>query len=309
MLLITDCIEYAENLFSVNPQWQKKFTNINSGLEKLTYKLFHSEDIYYAEIDADPLWQYAFVVNHSSSSQFSSLIELSQKEPDLPGGILCLARSGDNFKGYRNRNWLSLPGNIHLSAYLTPNQLVDHFHVGFTILAAISVIQALDRISGLEQKASIKWVNDIFIEDAKVSGVLTHTQTMGSKVTDLFIGIGINVETTPDIKDDFFIKKATSINKVLDKAAQANQASVLKNVLKLISKNYSDLLNGKYNQILDTYRERSNIIGKKVIVYSDPLQGKPHKINQGKVLSIGENLELYLEKQIQPVTRGRIVFE
>ena len=310
MLIITDCKDYTEDIFAFTPQWQNNIGTPNSPIiKKLTKKLFQADNLFSTVKKADPLWQYAFIVNHPPGSQFTSLIEFSRKNHNLPGGILCLARSGDNFKGYRNRSWVSLRGNIHLSVYLKPDQIVDHFHVGFTILSAISVIQALDKISALQHKASIKWVNDIFIEDGKVAGVLTQTQTNGEKVADLFIGIGINVETAPVLKDDLFVKRATSIKSHVNNSEQGSLSSVLKNLLESLSLNYKVLLKGQYNLVLDAYRKRSKVIGEKIIVYSDPHQGEPKLIHEGKVLSIGENLELYFENKKQPIVRGRIILD
>jgi len=310
MIIITDCKDYTEFVFAITPKWSKISGIFNPPIIKeITGKIFQTDNLFSTEIKTDSLWKYAFIVNYSPSSQFRSLIELSQDQPDLPSGILCLARSGSNFTGYRNRSWISLPGNIHLSAYLKPNQNVEHFHIGFTILSAISVIEALDKIAGLKNKASIKWVNDIFIEDGKIAGVLTQTQTLGKKVTDLFIGIGINVEKVPVLQDDFFTKKATSIEKHVKKSEQNSFSSVLINLLLSFSSNYKFLLEGNYNQLLDAYIKRSRVIGKKIVVYSDPVYGEPKNINEGKVISIGKNLELYLENQKTPIVRGRIVLE
>jgi biotin-[acetyl-CoA-carboxylase] ligase BirA-like protein len=309
MLIITDCKEYTEDAFAITPGWEKIISTSAPPIVKdINSKLFNTDNLFITDMQKDSLWKYAFIVNHSSSSQFNSLIELSQRHASLPGGILCLARSGDNFTGYKNRSWVSLPGNIHLSAYLKPNQDVDHFHTGFTILSAISVIETLDKIPGLQNKASIKWVNDIFIEDRKIAGVLTQTQTKGKKVTDLFIGIGLNVLKEPLLQGDLVTKKATSIRKHVKENERSSFSYVLKNLLLSLSSNYRFLLEGNYNLILDAYVKKSGIFGKKVAVYSDPSSGEPEKVNEGKVISIGENLELYLENQKAPIVRGRIVF-
>ncbi|KAA3617791.1 MAG: biotin--[acetyl-CoA-carboxylase] ligase [Calditrichaeota bacterium] len=308
MIIITDNKEYSEQIFTSIPNWIRyKKSSYPQALIKITDKFFRSSNLFQTEIESDPIWKYAFVVNHAQSSQFTSLIELSRDECDLPGGILCFARSGDNFKGYRSRSWVSLSGNIHLSAYIKPNQVVDYFHIGFTILSAISVIQSIDKIPNMEKRSQIKWVNDILIDDGKVSGVLTQTQTKANKVTDLFIGIGINVNVIPKLESDFIVKKATSINANLPDSQKTTQGLIAKNLIHALSKNYSLLLKGQYNKILDLYRERSKIIGKKIEVYSDPMQGKPEKNNEGKVVSIGKNLELYLEGKEEPVVKGRII--
>ncbi|MBU0473871.1 MAG: biotin--[acetyl-CoA-carboxylase] ligase [Bacteroidetes bacterium] len=308
MIIITDSKEYSETIFTITEKWRTNTTNENLPIiNKIIPKLFQTDNLFFAEIESDSLWKYAFIVNHSPISQFTSLIELSKDNPDLPSGILCLANSGDNFKGYRNRSWISLAGNIHLSAYLKPNQIVDHFHIGFTILSAISVIEALDKIIGLEKKASIKWVNDIFIDNRKVAGVLTQTKTLGNEVTDLFIGIGVNVNETPELENDLVIKKATSIKTHINSINHLDISSIFNNLLASLTKNYENLLDGNYNKIIDAYRIRSNVLGKNITVYSDPIKGEPQIINNGKVISIGNNLELFLENNNNPVVKGRIV--
>lgn len=310
MLIITDTKEYAEIIFSNTPYWKSVDGNFSLPcIKKINEKLFQTDKLFVTEIETDSLWKYVFIVNHSHISQFTALIELAQDEPDLPSGILCLANSGDNFKGYRNRNWISLAGNIHLSAYLKPNQIVDHFHIGFTILSAISVIEALDKVIGLEEKASIKWVNDIFINDGKVAGVLTQTQTLGKEVTDLFIGIGVNVNEAPKLENDLVIKQATSLKAHVNNSDYLDISLVFSNLLSSLTTNYKILLNQNYSKILDEYRGKSKIIGEKIVVYSDPVQGEPQIINKGKVISIGDNLELFLENKSDPVVRGRIFFE
>lgn len=310
MLIITDTKEYAEKIFTNTPYWKSDDVNFSlPSIKKIIEKLFQTDNLFFAEIESDSLWKYAFIVNHSPISQFASLIELSKDNPDLPSGILCLANSGDNFKGYRNRSWVSLAGNIHLSAYLKPNQIVDHFHIGFTILSAISVIEALDKIIGLEKKASIKWVNDIFIDNGKVAGVLTQTKTLGNEVTDLFIGIGVNVNETPKLENDLVIKKATSIKTHINSTNHLDIYSIFNNLLSSLTKNYKNLLDGNYNKIINAYRIRSNVLGKNITVYSDPIKGESQIINKGKVISIGNNLELFLENNNRPIVKGRIVLE
>lgn len=308
MVIITDSKEYAENIFGITSSWRNNIEYSNETvINSIINKLFQNNNFFTTEIEFDSLWQYAFIVNHAPSSQFTALIKLSKDEPDLPSGILCLAASCDNFKGYRNRSWVFLPGNIHLSVFIKPNKIVQNFHIGFTILSALSVIEAIDKISELENQASIKWVNDILIDDGKVAGVLTQTQTVGKQETNLFIGIGINVKTTPVIEDDFIVKKATSINEHIIQKSENNEALILNNLLQFLSKNYQLLLNGKYNKILCGYRNRSEIVGKDIVVYSDPIEGEPQMIKSGKVESIGDNLELFLENQKEPVVRGRII--
>ena len=113
-------------------------------MQDLAENLFRANTIYETWLNADSIWKYFFIVEHSQQSQFEALRDLVREKQEFENGILCLARSGDHFKGYRNRTWVAVPGNIHLSVLLKPNQPIAHFHTGFTILAANSAIQALD---------------------------------------------------------------------------------------------------------------------------------------------------------------------
>ena len=171
-------------------------------------------------------------------------------------------------------------------------------------LSAVSVIETIDSLKGLQGKTAIKWVNDILINKAKVSGVITQTQTQGENVTGVFLGIGINVLTTPKVEQDLFVPQVTSLND----HASCSETSILKSLLNNISKNYQLLINNGYNKILEEYRKRSIIIGKEINIYSDPADGAPKVIASGKVNRIGENLELFLEGIQDPINRGRIKF-
>ncbi|KAA3611394.1 MAG: biotin--[acetyl-CoA-carboxylase] ligase [Calditrichaeota bacterium] len=310
MLFFTDCKSFTEHLFNIHPPWQN-YSGMPQDpvLKKLIPEFFRSGNLFTTANKSGSLWRYVIIADDAQNSQFSTLIEFVKNEADLPGGILCLARTGKNFTGFRNRNWISLPGNLHLSAYLKPDQVVENFHTGFTILSALSVIQTLDKIPGLQNKASIKWINDILINNCKISGVLTHTRAVETKITDLFLGIGINIESTPQLDEALFTKKATSIKEHIAKPTSESLPSILDNLLQNLAINYKLLLNGQYRTILDLYRKRSMIIGKNIEVYSDPQQGEPVKINSGKVTSIGDNLELFLEHQKEPIIRGRITWQ
>ena len=66
------------------------------------------------------------------------------------------------------------------------------------------------------------------------------------------------------------------------------------------------LLRGDYEELLEYYIKRSCILGLEVDIYSDPEQGDPELMLQGKVKRIGKNLELYIEGIRNPVSTGRL---
>ena len=49
-----------------------------------------------------------------------------------------------------------------------------------------------------DQKVSIKWPNDIFLQGKKISGILAETEQEGDK-TRLYLGYGLNVNTDEEV--------------------------------------------------------------------------------------------------------------
>jgi BirA family transcriptional regulator, biotin operon repressor / biotin---[acetyl-CoA-carboxylase] ligase len=252
----------------------------------------------------DNFWNYLILTEIAECSQYDLLIDLCKKF-DLPDKVLCIAGSGKKFHGFRKRPWVSLPGNIHLSVHLKPEQEIKNFATGLTILSAVSVLEAIDEIDELQGRAGFKWVNDIVIDHAKVSGVIAHSQVQAGEVTNAILGIGVNVESRPEVVKDSYIPEAACLNDFLkDKIEQSEFFPIL---IEKIEQNYNKLLAGKYSDLLNLYRERSVIIGKEVKIMTDPIDGKPEEMISGKVLSIGENLELFLDNQKARVVKGRLI--
>jgi biotin-[acetyl-CoA-carboxylase] ligase BirA-like protein len=307
MIVFTDNIDYADSIIATSAPWTPHDSpDHNESLRALLLALFGTDVLFISRMDAHPSWTHLFAVEYAPASQFSLLTKVLEKNEGV-SGIVCLAGHGDNFKGQRNRTWHSLPGNIHLSAFLKPDRAIRNSHIGFTILSAVSVVQTLDQIAGLKERVSIKWVNDILIDRRKVAGVLTQTQMQGDIVRGVFIGIGINVERSPEPPQDLPGLKPISIRVVVDGDTRSYQPFVLKTLLACLADNYVKICDGQYEAILETYKVRSIMVGKKVAVYSDPMDEAPKRIEEGVVASIGDSLELYLEGKTEPVIRGRIV--
>jgi len=224
----------------------------------------------------------------------------------LPDGLLCLAGSGEKHHGLRGRQWAALPGNIHLTAHMTPHQKTSVLGIGLTLISALAVTYTIDSLPGLQGRAMIKWVNDICIDDAKVAGFLTHSMCQQDIVTNAVVGIGLNVETTPILPADKFVYRVTSLQEHLHKPDLCNQQIVFVALADNLLRQYHRLITGELPAMLDEYRNRSLIIGKSVEILPD----SPHDTHEtivGTVESIGDNLELHLRGCDRPVTRGRLV--
>ena len=310
MIVYADSLEYAAKILPGESDWQEGNRNtLSPNLQLLTENLYHDRVFHRAEIKSDGIWKYLFIIEEAPSSHYDLMIKFAEENVDLPHGILCLAGTSAGLHGQRSRPWVGMPGNIHLTVYLTPQQKIDHFGIGFTILSAVSVVETIDAIKGFSGRAGIKWVNDIFIDEAKVSGFLTNAQCLGDTITAAILGIGLNVESSPEVTTDDFVPQAAALHDFSTDPDSGALAAVLRRLLERLAANYELLITGRYGQLLEKYRDRSIIMGREVEIISDPLSGPGEILASGKVTAIGENLELFLEGKKKPITRGRLVIK
>ena len=307
MIIFAEDKKYALKVLPAIKSWKSvNIEKFNTSDNSFIHKIFKKKLLYFTETDFIPDWQYLFITKHSDQSQFDLLYNLSKNNPKLPDGILCLADSGSKFHGYRSREWNAHSGNLHLSIFKKPNKPVLNFNVGFTILAAVSVIQTLDKIPGMKNKAGIKWVNDILIDNAKISGVITQTISQQDIVTAVVFGIGLNIEKAPTIESNTFVHKSTCLYDHIKKD-DIGISEIFRTLIDNLSKNYKMLLDGDYQILLNFYKKRSLILNREVAIYTDPIEGEDSLIIKGKVNKIGNDLELYIDGNDNPVRQGRIV--
>jgi BirA family transcriptional regulator, biotin operon repressor / biotin---[acetyl-CoA-carboxylase] ligase len=262
-----------------------------------------------AKLYAAPLnitgWQHVLAVDFSNGSQYDRLIEVA-RSASIPDRVACLARTGRGFHGFRGRDWTASAGNIHLTVHLAPQRPMPHFETVFTALAAVAALDAIDTVPELAGRARIKWVNDVLLDGAKVAGVLAYTQTRSDVITSVILGIGLNVETTPDVARNEYVPLAGSLRGLAPDATHANTAAVLGALLHALQRRYSAVLDDGHLSIMEEYRARSAVIGQDVTICEEG-EEPARIIASGRVEAIGDGLELYLEGRAEPVTRGRLI--
>lgn len=248
-----------------------------------------------------------FLSEFSPTSQFDRVVELVRAGREVPHRTACLAGSGLDFHGFKGRPWSALPGNLHLVVHFAPNRPIDRFHVAFTALAALSVVEALDRVPELRARPCIKWVNDILLEGGKVAGVLAHTQSQGPHVTSAVLGIGLNVETTPAMEPTPFVPRVTSMREFLPHGWPDVQRRALSELLRALDRNYEILLSQGFDPLRERYRKRSVVVGRQVTVCTESSDFSLQVVAEGVVSGLGEGLELLLEGHGKPLIGGRLV--
>lgn len=253
-------------------------------------------------------WDHLLVTAFAPRSNYDALIRLARRSM-LPDRMACLAGSGVGFHGYKGRSWAAAPGNLHLSVHLRPDRPVARFEVAFTILAALSVVEAVDAVPGLAGAAGVKWVNDVVLDGAKIAGVLAYTQSGDAGVRSAVLGMGVNVETAPGVAPTPFVPRVSCLRDRSPAAAADLRRRVLAALLDALARNYATLLAEGYLPLLERYRARSVVVGREVTIATEDSDAELSPLVGGKVVCIGDGLELYLEGSPVPVTRGRLVLD
>jgi biotin-[acetyl-CoA-carboxylase] ligase BirA-like protein len=305
MLVCTDNLKLAHKFLGRNIEILNDKTELPKNIKSLHDTFFPAEASYKFKLDDLEYWNFLFLVKDAIKSHFDLLVELNSQSLQLPDGIVCIAETGSGFHGFRKRNWNAQQGNLHISLYFKPKKLFENIHAGILIASAVSILETIDSIPGLAGLASTKWVNDILINNSKVSGIITQTSSIGNKVSGAMIGIGLNVMANPIIEENRFTPKAACL-KDFTNSTGCNIKFVLGELLKNLAKNIKMLNEEDYSILFEKYCRRSAVIGRMAHLYSDPHTGSGEKIYSGKIIGIKQNLELMFENNPIPFRSGRL---
>jgi len=308
MQLITDNTSYARD--EITPATHYTAFNPddhNPQLQKLLQQIFSSTRLSHAYKQRSGIFDFLIINKEITSSQFDLLVNYSRQGGESPGTIICFSGSGTGFHGFRQREWIGLSGNLHLSILLKPQKEIKQSQSAFLIMAATAVVATLNSLKHLKNKVTLKWVNDIILKECKVGGVLAQTQVQGGIIEKVILGLGININQFPKYIDDPIVGKATSVNDHIADDKKYVLTDIFWPLLREIEKRYHLILHDCYDELLEEYIRNCPVVEKEIEVYSDPRTGSSNKITSGKVLGINENLELVLEGQDEPVRRGRII--
>jgi BirA family biotin operon repressor/biotin-[acetyl-CoA-carboxylase] ligase len=173
-------------------------------------------------------------------------------------GTLVISESQTKGKGRLGRHWVSPKyKGIYLTLILKPKVSPGESAV-LTLLAAVSVCEALKVSSAIT--ASIKWPNDILINNKKFGGILTEIEAELDRVHFVFIGIGLNVNN----EAQELLRGAVSLRSASHSQQKFNRAEILREILRKIEENYIIFQKKGSPAILDKWKALNITLGKRV---------------------------------------------
>jgi len=189
--------------------------------------------------------------------------ELAQK--NIEDGSIVIAEKQTLGNGRFNRKWVSPPGGLWFSLILRPT-IPPTEAPKITQIAAASIYKTL---SDLNINATIKWPNDILLNDKKLCGILAEMKCDMDSVHYLVLGIGMNINVAERNFDESIKSIATSLQIEFNK--QFARCEILSKFLSNFEVLYNKFLNNlDLSETISICRSHSNIFGKqaKLITYS-----------------------------------------
>jgi len=154
-----------------------------------------------------------------------------------PDNSILLAKYQTNGRGRYTRKWESSED------YTFSLLLKKEYHN--EIIAPLSIVRALKSF-GVDTK--IKWPNDIYLNNKKLSGILIESIYGGNELYATIVGIGINKTDKLEVNGIGLNKDISSID-----------------LISKIIKEYESLMNQSFDNYINEYISYSNVINRKII--------------------------------------------
>lgn len=219
---------------------------------------------------------------------------------NAPHGTVVMAGQQTAGRGRLGRSFFAPQEGIYLSIIIRPDFTPDKA-ILITPAAAAATAEAIEEVSG--HQAKIKWVNDIYIGNRKVCGILTEALTSGTtgQIDALILGIGVNT-TLKDFPAEL-LDIAGAVEGDYDRAQLA--ALIITKALDLTA-------SIEEKTFLDTYRDRSLLTGRTVNVFKGTYKISPDDeipSRPARVLGIDDDgglMVIYTDGTRETLTTGEV---
>lgn len=149
-------------------------------------------------------------------------------------------------KGQGTNRWESEEGqNLTFSIKVSPDRLTVSRYFMLSMAGALALYEVLDKEVG---DITMKWPNDIYWKDKKISGTLIETTISGKYIQNCILGIGINVNQKVFVSD---APNPVSLWQITGSVTDREQ--LLDSIITSFAKYFDMLNNGDVDEIVRQY--------------------------------------------------------
>jgi BirA family biotin operon repressor/biotin-[acetyl-CoA-carboxylase] ligase len=163
-------------------------------------------------------------------------------------GCVVIAGEQKKGRGYGSNTWHSKRGkNLLFTVILYPGFIAanQQFLISKTISLGI-----YDYLSDYISDVSIKWPNDIYVEDRKIAGMLIENDLVGSSLKTSIVGIGLNINQERFPED---LVNPVSLRQMIEKKLPIRKE--LRKLCNHLDRRYRMLYQGKVDKINREYHQ------------------------------------------------------
>ncbi|HXJ79524.1 MAG TPA: biotin--[acetyl-CoA-carboxylase] ligase [Candidatus Methylomirabilis sp.] len=200
---------------------------------------------------------YLFEEVESTNTVLSNLARSGAEE-----GTVVVAESQRRGRGRLGQEWFS-PGGVNLHAsVLFREPLMPRRAGAFTFIAGLALT---DSIKDLGLHPAIKWPNDVLLNSRKVGGSLVECAIRDETVEFLVLGVGVNLNVSPQSLRDALGAAATTATSV----SEALGHDIDRNAFAASYLNHLDRWalchrQGGTARILEAWRDRDILTGRRI---------------------------------------------
>lgn len=180
-------------------------------------------------------------------------------------GTIVIAKKQKMGKGRIGKSWISPEGGLWMSIIFRPEFNANRI-IFAQFMGALAIAESIKEVTNI--KCSLKWPNDVLINEKKVCGILVDVN-LESMNKIIVMGIGLNANIEPSLVNNKLSQDsidATSLNK--ECGFEIDLVQLTKSIIDRIEYYYYDFLTtGKLMEIIDLWKKNSDIIGKRATVY------------------------------------------
>ena len=186
-------------------------------------------------------------------------------------------------KGQAGNKWESADGkNLLFSIILYPNMINPAEQILISMAISLGICDFLMRYIPV---CTIKWPNDIYVNNDKIAGILIENSILGNQIVNTVAGIGLNIN-----QKNFLSDAPNPVSLRILTGEEFNLDLCLTELSSFLDRRYKQLVAGENNLIKEEY------ISKLYRFYVWSSYRDKNGIYEGRIISVTDSGKLMVEK-------------
>lgn len=251
----------------------------NKGYQLVAFPKQWDSHLINSILEKSSLFNKVYIFDKLKSTQDEAeKIALSESQP-----FLVISETQTEGRGRFKRHWSSQPDTgLWMSVVLQPDISLQKLTT-FNLFIALALANT---VRHYHPEVKIKWPNDIYLNDKKLSGFLTEIKGSQDNISQIICGIGVNLNTERTDFPDELESTATSLQ--IETVNAIDRYEFLEGLLLNLEKYYKLFLTGTFSEVKEEY-ESYALIFERTLKYTEGSRviiGRAESLNDDGTLNV-----------------------